>query len=102
MPGQLADRQDGAVEPRDVGDGDEARPRRDLSLDRRQDLGGGTLADRRDPKRRAGGDQPAEEPGVFRISRHDLVARPDAEPAQHDVASLCRRARERDLLRLRP
>ena len=50
----------------------------------------------------AGGDQPTEKPGVLRIGRHDLVARPDAEAAQHDVASLGRRAGEGDSLRLRP
>ena len=56
MSCQLADRQDGAIEPRDVGDSNEARPRRDLRLDGRQDLDGGTLADCRDPKLGAGGD----------------------------------------------
>jgi hypothetical protein len=102
MPGQLADRQDGAIKPRDVGDSDEARPRCDLSLDRWKNLSGRTLANRRDAKRGAGGDQPPKKPGVLRIGRHDLVARPNAEAAQHDVASLGRRAREGDSLRMRP
>ena len=83
-------------------DSDEARPRRDLSLDRREDLGGGTLANRRDAKRGAGGDQSTEKPGVLRIGRHDLVAWADAEATQHDVASFGRRAGEGDSLRMCP
>ena len=38
---------------------------------------------------------------MLRIGRHDLVARPDAEAAQYDVASLSRRAGESDPVRMR-
>ena len=45
--------------------------------------------------------RPPKSPGCSGVGRHDLVAGPDAEAAQDDVAPLRRRARERDLLGLR-
>ena len=79
----------------------QARARRDLGLDRRQDVGGGELADRCDPELGARGDEAAEEARVLRVGGHDLVTRTDSQAAQDDVAPLGRRAGERDLLGLR-
>ena len=101
MPGQLPHREDGAVQPGDVRETEQARARGDFGLDRRKDLGCPEIADRHDPKRGAGRDEPAEEAGVLRVRRHHLVARPDAQAAQDDVAAFRRRGRERDLFRLR-
>ena len=45
------------------------------------------------------GDEPAEEPRVLRVSRDDLVSRPDAEAGDDDVAAVGGRGREREGIR---
>ena len=102
VAGQLADRQHRAVDPGDVRDPDQARPRRDLRLQGPENVRRRQVADRSDLERRSRGDQPAEQPGMLRVGRHDLVAGPDPQAAHDDVAALGRRARQRDLLRRRP
>ena len=67
-------------------------------LDRGEDLRAWKIANFSNAKRGARGDEPAHEPRVLGIGRHDLVIRPDAEPAENDVAALGRRGGQRDLL----
>ena len=87
-----------AVDPEDLRQRDQLRPRADLREDRLVRVRRRTVADARNPHGGRAHRERSDQAEVLRVGRDDLVALPEAEPVQDDVAALRRRGRERDAL----
>jgi hypothetical protein len=86
------------VDPEDLGQRDQLRPRADLGENDLVGVRRRTVADARDPDGGGTHRQRSDQAEVLRVGRHDLVALSEPEPVQHDVAALRGRRRERDAL----